>query len=213
MSTINVFLVDDHTVLRQGLRLLIEAQPDMIVVGESDSGRGVAEVLLATGADVIVLDVSMPDQSGAKAAVDIRRVAPEVRILALTRHTERAYLQQMFNAGAAGYVLKQTAAELLITAIRAVAQGGRYVDPAMAEKETPVTARMPSRSSETSLTPREQQIVTLIAYGHTNKEIASTLEITVKTVETHKSNIMQRLGLGSRSDLVRFALDQGWLRQ
>jgi DNA-binding NarL/FixJ family response regulator len=212
VTQIRVFLIDDHGVLRQGLRLLIEAQADMVVVGESDRGRGVADDLRATGAEIVVLDVSMPDMSGPQAAIAIREMLPKVKIVALTRHAERAYVQQMLQSGATGYVLKQTAAEVLIAAIRAVAGGGTYLDPAVAGKlvETLGGSRVTAGTSAV-LTAREQEVLTMVAYGHTNKEIAMRLGITVKTVETHKANLMQKLGITSRAEMVRFALSQGWL--
>lgn len=211
---IRVFLVDNHMVLRQGLRLLIDAQADMQVVGEAASGRGVTDAVSRAGADVVVMDLSMPDLSGIRATEELRRMSINAKVLALTRHSEHGYLQQMLQAGATGYALKQTAAETLIEAIRTVARGGMYFDPAVAGKvtETFASRRSPSSSPDHhSLTSREQQIVTMVAHGYTNKEIASSLGITVKTVESHKSRIMQKLGITSRAGLVRFAILQGWL--
>jgi DNA-binding NarL/FixJ family response regulator len=213
---IDVFLVDDHSVLRQGLRMLIDAQSDMHVVGEAERGRGVVEQLQARNAppDVVVLDISMPDINGARVAANIRTALPKVKIVALTRHAEKAYVQQMLQAGATGYVLKQTAADVLISAIRAVAGGDTYLDHAVAGKLVEsLGGPRASAGGPDALTPREREIVTLVAYGHTNKEIASTLGITVKTVETHKTNVMQKLEITSRAELVRFALTQGWLEK
>jgi two-component system, NarL family, response regulator NreC len=215
--TINVFLIDDHGVLRQGLRMLIDSQPDMLVVGEAERGRGIVDLLrdLEMLPDVVVLDISMPDINGARVAAEIRAELPQVKVVALTRHAENAYVQQMLQAGATGYVLKQTAADVLISAIRAVAGGDTYLDQAVAGKliGSMTAARGLSSGNRDELTPREREIVTMVAYGHTNKEIASVLGITVKTVETHKSNIMQKLEMTSRADLVRFALTQGWLEK
>jgi DNA-binding NarL/FixJ family response regulator len=213
VTSIHVYLVDDHSVLRQGLRLLLDAQPDIHVVGDSERGRGIVEELQRVQPlDVVVLDISMPDQSGAKVAEEIRAALPGVKILALTRHGEKAYVQMMMQAGASGYVLKQTAADVLVAAIRAVAAGGTYLDPAVAGKLVEAFGNTRAASGNSpALTAREQEIVALVAYGHTNKEIATTLGITVKTVETHKTNIMQKLEITSRAELVRFALTQGWL--
>jgi two-component system, NarL family, response regulator NreC len=214
---IGVFLIDDHAVVREGLCMLIDAQSDMQVVGEAERGRVAVEAISRADrpADVVVLDVSMPDASGPQVAAEIRRALPETRVLALTRHAEKAYVQQMLQAGATGYVLKQTAAGILITAIRAVAGGGTYLDPAVAGKLTSsyTQGRAASDPSRPALTPREQEILVMVAYGHTNKEIATALGITGKTVETHKANLMQKLELTSRADLVRFALTQGWLER
>jgi DNA-binding NarL/FixJ family response regulator len=211
---LNVFLIDDHSVLRQGLRMLIDSEPDMRVVGEADHGRGVVQQLMHGAPDVVVVDISMPDLSGSRVAAEIHEALPAVKIVALTRHAERAYVQQMLQAGATGYVLKQTAADALIAAIRAVAAGDTYVDRAVAGKlHEPSGSRGAMHGSTDSLTPREREIVTMVAYGHTNKEIANVLGITVKTVETHKANIMQKLDLTSRAELVRFALTAGWLER
>lgn len=215
MNKLAIFLVDDHGVLRQGLRMLIDNQPDMHVIGEAASGRD-AVALLQRGdpPDVVVLDVSMPDVSGTVVAAEIRAALPQVKILALSRHSEKGYVQQMLHAGATGYVLEQTAAEVLLTAIRAVAGGDTYVDGALAGKlSEPASGTRAGAGGADSLTPREREIVIMVAYGHTNKEIANALGITVKTVETHKTNIMQKLELTSRAELVRFALTQGWLER
>lgn len=211
---IDVFLLDDHGILREGLRMLIASQPDMRVVGESGRGRGLAEELLDSSSPphVIVVDVSMPDVSGAVVAAEIRALLPTVKIVALTRHSEKAYVQQMLQAGASAYVLKQTAAPVLLAAIRAVASGGTFLDPVVAGKAVESTAaRAAGPASADSLTAREREVLTMVAYGHTNKEIAATLGIAVKTVETHKTNIMQKLEMTSRADLVRFAIARGWI--
>lgn len=214
MTKLNVFLIDDHGVLRHGLRMLIDSQPDMQVVGESERGRGVAQELKAREVPphVVVLDLSMPDLNGARVATEIRALLPQVKIVALTRHAEKAYVQQMLQAGATGYVLKQTAADVLLSAIRAVAAGNTYLDQAVAGKLIEsFGGRGASAGGTAELTPREREIVMMVAYGHTNKEISSALGIAVKTVETHKTNIMQKLEITSRAELVRFALAQGWL--
>lgn len=214
MTQIRVFLIDDHGVLRQGLRLLVDAQPDMQVVGDVERGRGAAEAIAgAGGADVIILDISMPDTTGPQVAMELRAALPEAKIIALTRHAEKAYVQQMLQNGANGYVLKQTAGDVLISAIRIVAGGGMYLDPAVAGKMFDGGAHPMRGAVSVDLTAREREVLTMVAYGHTNKEIASLLGITVKTVETHKTNAMQKLEIGTRADLVRFALAQGWLER
>ena len=213
MTKCRVFLIDDHGVLRHGLRLLIDGQPDLQVVGEAERGRGAAAAIArAGGADVVVLDVSMPDTTGPAIAAELRAALPETKIVALTRHGERAYVQQMLQNGASGYVLKQTAGDVLIAAIRTVLGGGTYLDPAVAGRmfESGVAAR---GTAGGELTPREREVLTMVAWGHTNKEIASTLGVTVKTVETHKMNGLQKLGITSRADLVRYGISQGWLER
>jgi len=214
MNPIRVFLIDDHEVLRQGLRLLIDAQPDMHVAGETESARSAAQqIQQCGGADVIVLDISMPDASGAQVAEELRAQLPESKIVALTRHAEKAYVQQMLQHGVNAYVLKQTAADVLMTAIRTVIAGGTYLDPAVAGKIFDSGPRPMRGARSTDLTAREREVLTMVAYGHTNKEIAAVLGVTVKTVETHKTNAMQKLEIGTRADLVRFALAQGWLER
>jgi two-component system, NarL family, response regulator NreC len=209
MSRTRVFLVDDHEVLRQGLRMLLDSRPDIDVVGEYQFGHGVTQAIQAAGgADVIVLDISLPDMSGTQVAAELTAALPGAKIVALTRHGERAYVQQMLQNGASGYVLKQTAAEVLVTAIRAVAEGRTFLDPAIEEK---MLERKLSTRETSVLTARETEVLTMVAYGHTNKEIAAVLGIAVKTVETHKTNAMQKLDIGSRADLVRYALAEGWL--
>jgi DNA-binding NarL/FixJ family response regulator len=211
MTKARVFLIDNHAVVREGLRLLIDAQPDMHVVGEYGRGRDAAfAVSQAGGADVVILDISMPDTTGIRVAADLREALPDMKIVALTRHAEKGYVQQMLQNGANGYVLKQTAGDALLEAIRAVMRGGTYLDPAVAgkmfESVSPVRGGVAA-----DITSREREVLTLVAWGHTNKEIASILGITVKTVESHKANAMQKLEIASRADLVRFALAQGWL--
>lgn len=213
MTKIRVFLIDDHGVLRQGLRMLIDAQADMRVVGEAERGRGAAEAIgRAGGVDVVVLDISMPDSTGTHVAAELRAALPALKIVALSRHAEKAYVQQMLSNGATGYVLKQTAGDVLLSAIRNVFAGGTYLDPAVAGKMFERGAPLRGAGSG-DLTPREREVLTMVAWGHTNKEIASVLGITVKTVETHKTKAMQKLEIGSRADLVRYAIAQGWLER
>jgi two-component system, NarL family, response regulator NreC len=211
MTKARVFLIDDHGVVRQGLHLLIDSQSDMEVVGEAERGRDAPFAVSQAGVvDVVILDISMPDTTGIRVAADLRAALPDVRIVALTRHAEKAYIQQMLQNGASGYVLKQTAGDALLESIRTVMRGGTYLDPAVAgkmfESVSPVRGGV-----ATDITAREREVLTLVAWGHTNKEISSILGITVKTVESHKANAMQKLEIASRADLVRFALAKGWL--
>jgi DNA-binding NarL/FixJ family response regulator len=216
MAELRVFLADDHAVVREGLKALVNAQPDMEVMGEAADGEAACAAVLQLLPDVVVLDVSMPGLSGAGAAARMRQECPQVKVLALTVHEDRGYLRQLLEAGAVGYVLKRAAAEELIRAIRTVAAGGVYLDPAMAGKVVGGFVRKPSGKDVTvegELSDRESTVVRLIAAGHSNKEIAGQLEISVKTVETYKTRSLEKLGLHSRADLVRYALQRGWLHE
>jgi DNA-binding NarL/FixJ family response regulator len=216
MSELRIFLADDHAVVREGLKALVNAQPDMEVMGEAADGEAACAAVLQLLPDVVVLDVSMPGMSGAGAAARMRQECPQVKVLALTVHEDRGYLRQLLEAGAVGYVLKRAAAEELIRAIRTVAAGGVYLDPALAGKVVGGFVRKPSgkvATVEGELSDRESTVVRLIAAGHSNKEIAGQLEISVKTVETYKTRSLEKLGLHSRADLVRYALQRGWLHE
>lgn len=214
-KVLQIFLADDHTVLREGLKMLIDEQPDMQVIGEAGCGRDAWLQAKRLKPDVVVMDVSMPDMTGAQATMRLRQECPEIKVLALTAYEDQGYLRQLLQAGASGYVLKRTAAEELIRAIRVVAAGGMYLDPALAGKVTDrfigkQSARGTSQGND--LSDRETEVLRLIALGHSNKEIATSLDISVKTVETYKTRLMEKLDLHSRADIVRYALRQGWLQ-
>ena len=215
MSKLRIMLAEDHETVREGLKLIVGAQADMEVVGEAADGRQAVALAQALLPDVVVMDVSMPQLNGLKATEKLKQICPQVKILTLTRHADDGYLQQLLRAGASGYVLKQSAASELIHAIRAVASGGKYLDPAVAGK---VMGNYVGRSAsfrvntERGLSDREAEVLRLIAWGYSNKEIAARLELSVKTVEAHKANAMKKLGICSRIDIVRYALLQGWLQ-
>jgi DNA-binding NarL/FixJ family response regulator len=201
--------------LRQGLQALINAQPDMEVVGEAGDGRSALRQAAAASPDVIVMDISMPELNGQQATAQLKRVQPEAKVIALTRHSESCRLQQILKAGASGYVLKQNGVQDLLHAIRAVAMGGVYIDPKVAVDVMNRFTGSPSNiaaGKKGSVSGREAEALRLIAMGYSNKEISSRLELSVKTVETHKANAMRKLGLTSRVDLVRYAMEQGWLQ-
>ena len=201
--------------VREGIRNLLNAQPDMQVVGEAGDGQ---EAVLRTREllpDLVVMDISMPNLNGLKAMEKLKEVNPKIKVLMLTRHTDTGFLQQLFQAGASGYVLKQSASEELIRAIRAVAAGKHYLDPAVTGKVTAGYAHRPASlhpENHGNLSEREEEILRRIAWGYSNKETAAHLKISVKTVEAHKANIMKKLGLRSRIDIVRYAVLQGWLQ-
>jgi DNA-binding NarL/FixJ family response regulator len=217
---IRVVIADDHGIVRDGLRALIEAQPGLTVVGEAADGDEAHRRACDLAPDVLLLDLSMPGGGGPEAAERVARDCPQVRVLALTMHEERGYVARLLRAGAAGYVLKRTAAVELVRAIRAVAAGGTYVDPSLAGTLLTAPTRTPPTgmgaiegrlAGQGELTARELEVLRLVARGHSNKEVGAALDISVKTVETHKANAMAKLGLVGRAALVRFALDQGWL--
>ncbi|HEX6361829.1 MAG TPA: response regulator transcription factor [Albitalea sp.] len=217
-SPLRVLLADDHAVLREGLALLIDAQPDMCVVGQARGGREATQLAQRLRPDVVVVDVSMPDLDGAEATEQIRVDSPGSHVLALTRHADQGYLRRMLRAGATGYVLKKTAGDALVDAIRTVSQGGTYIDPSLVGG---LVSRVLS-ASETSeepvrrraeLTEREEQVLRLIAWGQSNKEVASKLGLSVKTVESYKATALEKLHLRSRTDILRYALAQKWLSE
>src|SRR5258708_2340287 len=184
MTKLHVFLADDHAVVREGLKSLINAQPDMEVTGEAGDGQAACEQVAQLRPDVVVLDVSMPGMSGAQAAARLRQECPEVKVLALTVHEDKGYLRQLLGAGAGGYVLKRAAAEELIRAIRAVAAGGVYLDPALAGKVVGGFVRKPpgeGAQEEGDLSEREGEALPLVGAGAGNKAIASRLSLSVKT--------------------------------
>jgi DNA-binding NarL/FixJ family response regulator len=232
---LRVFLADDHAIVREGLKTLVNAQSDMEVTGEAESGEGAwraIQVLDAQRAlpDVVVMDVSMPNWNGAEATVQVRRAWPDVKVLALSMHEDRAYLRSLLEAGASGYVLKRSAADELVRALRAVAAGGTHLDPALSAavagavmRGTAVTAAAGSSAAAAAaegkagppqwpLTERESSVLRLLAGGHTTKEAAAQLGVSIKSVETYKVRGMKKLGLGDRVELVRYALAQGWLQ-
>lgn len=213
---LRVFLADDHAVVREGLKALINAQPGMEVSGEAGDGRAACQQVRDLLPDVAVMDVSMPEMNGAQATAELKRTCPQVKVLALTVHEDKGYLRQLLESGADGYVLKRAAAEELIHAIRTVAAGGVYLDPALAGEVVGGFVRKPTVRGSLEggeLSDREAEVVRLIASGYSNKEIAAQLDLSVKTVETYKTRSMEKLGLRSRADLVRYALQCGWLRE
>ena len=214
MSKLRILLADDHAVVRDGLRVLINAEPDMEVIGEAKDGRVAVQKITELRPDVAIIDISMPELNGIQATERIKREYPEVKVLALTVHQEKGYLDQLLRIGASGYILKHSAADELIEAIRCVAQGQTYVDREMASRITTDYLRKQSAGGApgtTELTDREEQVLRLVAQGHSNKEIANQLSISVKTVETHKANFMEKLEFKSRAEVVRYAVQRGWL--
>lgn len=211
MIKIRVLLAEDHETVRHGLKLLIDEQADMQVIAEAPDGEVAIERVRALNPDVAVLDISMPGTNGLIAAREIRAAAPATAIVALTRYSDIAYLEELLAAGAIGFVLKQSASSELLRAIRAAARGEQHVDPTMARRQTPSGRNARAGRSGSVITERESEVLRLMALGHSNKEIAQALNVAVKTVEVHKSNAMRKLGLAGRIDVIKYAVFRGWL--
>ncbi len=209
-----VVLADDHPIVLGGLRNLIAAEDGFEVVAEASSGTEALKVIRDNRPDVAIVDISMPELNGIMLSRRITKEIPSVKVLILTLHEDRAYLRQALDAGVRGYLLKRSAAENLVPAVRAVLDGGLYVDPAIANR---MFDSMPSRGGGLTaagmhpLTDRECEVLKLVALGHTNKEIARRLDVGVKSVETYKARGAEKLGLKTRAELVRYAAAQGWL--
>jgi len=214
--TLRILLADDHAILREGLAMLIAGQADMKVVAQAANGREAVRYACDLKPDIAVLDVSMPDLGGAEAAEQIRQLCPATRVVALTRHADPGYVRRLLQAGAAGYVLKKSAADALINAIRAVAQGGTYVEPALAGTMLQrAFARQVDGGAHPreALSAREEEVLRSIAWGRSNKEIAAELGLSIKTVESYKATALAKLDLRNRADIVRYALGRGWLAE
>lgn len=210
---LRVVLADDHAVVREGLRALVDACEGIRVVGEASDGAEAVRRACELRPDVLVLDLSMPGMDGASATEAVQRECPEVRVIALTAHDDRAYLTRLLAAGAAGYVLKRGAADELVRAIRAVAGGATYVDPLLAGKllHRASGGGRPHPDPD-PLSDREEEVLRQIAWGHSNKQIATQLGISTKTVETYRARIADKLKLTTRPAIVRYAVQRGWLR-
>jgi two-component system response regulator NreC len=213
MAAIRLLLADDHRTVRESLRLMLEQQPDMEVVGEAGDGRQAMQAAEALHPDIVIMDIAMPETSGLVAARSMRQRFPSVKVVMLTRHGDDAYFQELLRAGVSGYILKQSASTELLQAIRAVAQGGEYLDSALTARVTGRFRNARRAEHGRVISDREREVLRLIAWGHSNKEIAGKLELSVKTVEVHKANAMKKLGMRSRIDIVRFAVVQGWLQE
>ena len=216
MKKLRILLADDHEVVRDGLRLLIDGQRDMRVVGEASNGKEALQQARELTPDVVVMDLSMPELNGLQATERLKAERPEIKVVALTVHEDTSYLLQLCKAGAAGYVLKRSAGDDLIRAIRAVAAGGLHFDPTVASKA--LTGRLRESPGKAGLQPadlseREKEVLILLAWGYSNKEIAGDLGLSVKTVETYRVRISEKLDLRSRAEIVQYALRQGWLNE
>lgn len=212
MSQIKLLLVDDHEVVRAGLRMLFQAEEDMEIVGEVGSGLEALQAVRDLKPDVVLMDVAMPGMSGIEATRQIKEANPHTAVLALTMHEDEQYFFEMLQAGASGYVPKRAAPDDLISAIRVVSQGNIFLYPSLAKvlvKDFLQRAEESPVSAEEKLTPREREVLTYVAEGYTNREIARALVISVKTVDRHRENIMRKLNMHSRVELVKYAIEKG----
>jgi two-component system response regulator NreC len=206
-----VVIVDDHAILRSGLRRVLEAEADIEVVGEAESAERAVFEALGTKPDVLLMDVVMPGKSGIEGMPAVLQAVPEAKVLILSMQDDPRYVREAFAVGASGYVLKEAADTEVVGAVRAVAAGERYVHPALGARLIAAEAEERKRAEEDPLSEREREVLRLLALGHTNQEIAAQLFISVRTAETHRAHIMQKLRLASRAELVRYALERGLL--
>jgi len=210
--SIRILLVDDQKILRQGLRTMLERQPGMTVIGEAEDGRTAIALARELSPEVIVMDVAMPDLNGIEATSHIVEANPGVKVIALSMHSDKQFVSRMFKAGAVGYLLKDCAVDELAKAIRTVIRDQAYIGEtisAVVLDDYVQQLRKPPAVDEGRLTPREREVLQLIAEGHSTKEIAFTLEISSKTVETHRRNMMEKLGIDSVAELTKFAIRRG----
>jgi DNA-binding NarL/FixJ family response regulator len=214
-ASIRVLLVDDHPVIRAGVRALLSAEGDLEVVGEAEDGFGAVRAAAQVACDVVLMDVSMPGLGGAEATERILAASPSTRILALSGLEEASFARMLLDVGAAGYALKRSACDELVRAIRIVAGGGTYVDPIIATTLVGLSRKRlsPTGIPVVSLSEREAQVIRLIAQGHTSKEMAESLGLSPRTLETYKARALSKLNLRSRAELIRYALRSGWLRE
>jgi two-component system response regulator NreC len=216
MKKIRVLLADDHKIIRDGLRLLINAQPDLRVVGEAGNGSEALRQARELKPDVVVMDLSMPELNGLQATERLKAEWPAIKVVALTVHEDASYLHQLCKVGASGYVLKLSAGDKLIQAIHTVTRGGLFFDAALAGGAPGGQLNPPPIGTEpptAALSEREKEVLIQLAWGYSNKEIAARLRLSVKTVETYKVRIAEKLGLRSRNEIVQYAMRQGWMNE
>ncbi len=209
--TIRVLVVDDHAVVRAGLRRILDAEDNVETVGEAPDGERAVFEAMQLQPDVVLMDVVMPGKSGIEATRAVLQAVPVTKVLVLSMQDDPRYVREAFDAGASGYVMKEAADDEVVDAIRAVAAGQRYLHPALGARLLAAESEERRRAAEDPLSEREREVLRLLALGHTNQEIAKLLYISVRTAETHRAHIMQKLDLSSRAELVRYALAEGLL--
>jgi len=214
VKTLRILLAEDHQILREGLRMVLTRERNLEIVGEADNGAAAVSMAQELRPDVVVMDISMPELNGLKATEALRQLAPRTRILILTRHSDSSYVRQLLQSGASGYILKQSASKELVRAIRQVAAGQGFLDPAITGPVVDMVSNDVGHRGTTpkKLSGRERDVLRFVALGFLSKEIAAQLQISIKTVETHKANAMSKMNLASRIDIVRYAVLQGWLQ-
>jgi len=210
---IRTVVVDDHAVVRAGIKLLLDQQHDIEVVGEAGNAKDAIFRARALKPDVILLDVVMPGTSGIDVLPQLLKESPASKVLVLSMQDDPSYVREAFAAGASGYVLKEAADEEVVTAVRDIADGGRYLHPTLGARLVTAEAEARQAAEADPLSEREREVTRLLALGHTNQEIAKMLFISVRTAETHRAHVMQKLGLATRAELVRYALQQGLLQE
>lgn len=209
--TIRVLVVDDHAVVRAGLRRVLDAEADIETVAEAPNAERAVFEAIENRPDVVLMDVVMPGKSGIEALPALLQAVPEAKVLVLSMQDDPRYVREAFDAGASGYVLKEAADTEVVAAVRAVAAGERYVHAALGARLIAAEAEERRRAQADPLSDREREVLRLLALGHTNQEIAKMLYISVRTAETHRAHIMQKLRLSSRAELVRYAISEGLL--
>ncbi|MGC2423652.1 MAG: response regulator transcription factor [Nitrospirota bacterium] len=214
-KNVKILIVDDHTIFRQGLRALLEAQDGLQVVGEAENGRDAAKKAQELAPDVVIMDIAMPMMNGLEATRQIKRFNPDVKVLALTMYKDEEYVFQILKSGASGYLIKDASASELITAIRSVHSGNPYFSPVISRKIMDSYLRedeeKKTRGEPDKLTNREKEVLQLIAEGNTNNEIGNLMNISVKTVETHRAHIMSKLDIHDMAGLIKYAIRKGFV--
>jgi DNA-binding NarL/FixJ family response regulator len=210
-DALTVLVVDDHAVVRTGLKLLLNSEEQIEVVGEAGNADEAILRAKLLEPDIVLLDVVMPGKNGIEVAAELRKTLPQTKVLMLSMQDDPTYVREAFAVGASGYVLKEAADTELVAAVREVARGGRYVHPELGARLAAAEAQARADAASDPLSDREREVLRLLALGHTNQEIAKMLYISVRTAETHRAHIMQKLRLSTRAELVRYALDHGLL--
>ncbi len=214
-TKLRILIVEDHQTVREGIKLLINSQSDMEVVGEAGDGEEALKEASRLLPDLVLMDLSMPTMNGLSATKRLKSQCPNVKIIALTRHSDDGYLQQILSAGANGYILKQSSPQDLVRACRIVGEGNSYIDPSLTHKVFDgylATSEARRGENKQALTDRETEVLRSIARGYSNKEIAAALKLSTKTIEAHKANAMRKLGIANRIEIVQYAIFRNWMQ-